>query len=95
MIGYLPRNRSSLLVEIIAPPSTALVLTTGRWRIGPPPGLLDSAVLALSFWTGVAVFSVLILPALLGVALLAYLVHRRWWLRTYSPGKKAPGAQRV
>jgi bisanhydrobacterioruberin hydratase len=75
--------------------ASALLLTTGRWRTGPPPGSLDSAVLALSFWTGVAVFSGLILPALLGAALLAYLLHRRWWLRTYSAGKKAPGAQRV
>jgi putative membrane protein len=70
-----------------------LLLATGGWATAPPPGLLDGAVLALAFWTGVASFSGLIVPALLGVALLAYLLHRRSRLRSYS--KTTPGAGRV
>jgi hypothetical protein len=55
--------------------------------------LLDGAILALAFWTGVAVFSALIVPALLGAALFAYLLHRRSRLRLVA--KTAPGAGRV
>ena len=64
--------------------AAALLLTLGRWRTTPPPGLLDSAVLALAFWTGVAVFSALVLPTLLGTALLIYLYSRRSRLRSRS-----------
>jgi bisanhydrobacterioruberin hydratase len=70
--------------------AASLLLTVGRWRSVPLPGLLDGAILALAFWTGVAVFSVLIVPALLGAALLAYLLHRRSRLRLVA--KTAPGA---
>ena len=70
-----------------------LLLATGGWRTAPLPGLLDGAVLALAFWTGVAVFSGLIVPALLGAALFAYLLHRRSRLRSYS--KTVPGARWV
>jgi putative membrane protein len=73
--------------------AAALLVAVGRWRTAPLPGLLDGAILALAFWTGVAVFSVLIVPALLGVALFTYLLHRRWQLR--SVAKTAPGAGRV
>jgi bisanhydrobacterioruberin hydratase len=73
--------------------AAALLLAAGRWRTAPLPGLLDSAILALAFWTGVAVFSVLIVPALLGAALLAYLLHRRSWLHLVA--KTTPGAGRV
>jgi bisanhydrobacterioruberin hydratase len=72
--------------------AAALLLTAGRWRTAPLPGLLDSAVLALAFWTGVAGFSGLIVPTLLGVALIAHLLRRRSRLRSYSPEKTAPGA---
>ena len=75
--------------------AAALLLTAGRWRAAPLPGLLDSAVLALAFWTGVAVFSGLVVPALLGAALLVYLFRRRSRLRSYSFGKTAPEAGRV
>jgi bisanhydrobacterioruberin hydratase len=75
--------------------AAALLLATGRWQTAPLPGLLDSAVLALAFWTGVAAFSSLIVPALLGAALLAYLLHRRSRLRWYSSEKTVPGAGRV
>ena len=73
--------------------AAALLLTIGRWRTAPLPGLLDGAILALAFWTGVAAFSVLIVPALLGAALLAYLLHRRSRLRLVA--KTALGAGRV
>jgi hypothetical protein len=55
--------------------------------------LLDGAVLTLAFWTGVAAFSGLIVPALLGAALLTYLLNHRELLRSHS--KTAPGAGRV
>ena len=70
--------------------AAALLLAAGRWRAAPPPGLLDSAVVALAFWIGVCVFSGLALPALLGSALFAYLLHHRAQL----PGK-TPGSRRV
>ncbi|MBA2714672.1 MAG: carotenoid biosynthesis protein [Rubrobacteraceae bacterium] len=57
--------------------ATALLLATGRWSDTPRPALLDSAAIATSFWTGVAVFSGLAAPALLGAVLLAYLLARR------------------
>ena len=73
--------------------AAALLLAVGRWQTAPLPGLLDGAILALAFWTGVAVFSTLIVPALLGAALFAYLLHRRSRLRLVA--KTAPGAGRV
>ena len=73
--------------------AAALLLAVGRWRTAPLPGLLDGAILALAFWTGVAVFSALIVPALLGAALFAHLLHRRSRLRLVA--KAAPGARRV
>ena len=60
--------------------ATAIVLALGRkrWgRVAPPAGTVDSAVIAVAFWVGVAVFSELLFPAALGVALFAYLLHRR------------------
>lgn len=58
--------------------SALLVLLSGAgYREAPCPGLLDSALLAFAFWTGVAVFSGLLIPALAGLSLLAYLFHRR------------------
>jgi bisanhydrobacterioruberin hydratase len=74
--------------------AAALLLAAGRWRGTPPPGLLDSAVVALVFWIGVCLFSGLAFPALLGSALLAYLLHCRAQLRSHHPGK-TPGAGRV
>ncbi len=62
--------------------TTLLLATGGRWSRTPRPGLLDSAAISTSFWSGVAVFSGMIVPALLGVALLAYLLGRRTHLRT-------------
>src|SRR5215217_3189399 len=70
--------------------AAALLLATGRWRGAPPPGLLDSAVVALAFWTGVSLFSGLLPPALLGTALFAHLLHRRARLRAYLPAKTTP-----
>src|SRR5215210_4344807 len=62
--------------------ATALLLTTGRWSDTPRPALLDSATIATSFWTGVVLLSGMVVPALLGVVLFAYLLGRRAHLRT-------------
>jgi bisanhydrobacterioruberin hydratase len=72
--------------------ASALLLAAGRPRGAPPAGTLDSAILALSFWTGVAAFSALIFPAVLGAALLAFLLYRRMRLREHQAGKVASGA---
>jgi bisanhydrobacterioruberin hydratase len=61
--------------------ATALLLAVGRWSEIPTPGLLDSATIATSFWTGVALLSGMVLPALLGVVLFLYLLGRRTYLR--------------
>ena len=66
-----------------------LLVALGRWR-GPPPGeMLDSALLALAFWCGVAVFQGLWIPALLGVALYGALLARR---RATQRGREASGS---
>ena len=57
-----------------------LLLAAGRWNGPPPPGLLDSIIVAAAFWTGVAVFAWLPIPALLGAASFAYLLRRRFQL---------------
>lgn len=43
----------------------------------PPPGMVDSLLIASAFWTGVAVFSGLVVPAILGALLVLYLLRRR------------------
>ena len=58
-----------------------LLLSIGRWRSPPSPGLLDSAIIALFFWIGVAALSSMVLPTLLGIALSVYLLGRRSRLR--------------
>jgi len=63
--------------------AVALLLAVGRWRKTPLPGLLDGATIAVAFWTGVALFSGLIFPALLGAALFAYLLYNRSRLRAH------------
>ena len=72
--------------------ASALLLAAGRPRGAPPPGALDSAILALSFWTGVAAFSALFLPALLGAGLFVFLLHRRLRLGEYPAEKTASRA---
>ncbi|MGF1472360.1 MAG: carotenoid biosynthesis protein [Rubrobacteraceae bacterium] len=54
-----------------------ITLFVGRWREPPLPGLLDSAVIAGAFWTGVATFSLLYGPALVGAGIFFYLLYRR------------------
>jgi bisanhydrobacterioruberin hydratase len=61
--------------------SAALLLSIGRPRTPPPPGALDSLILATAFWTGAALFSGLALPVLLGLLLFAFLLNRRSRLR--------------
>ena len=58
--------------------ATLLLALERRWGSAPPPpGLLDSALIALAFWMGVAVFSGLLLPAVLGAALYLLFLGRR------------------
>ena len=61
--------------------ATILLLAAGQWSETPAPTLLDSATISTSFWTGVAVLSGMVAPALLGILLLAYLLARRSHLR--------------
>jgi putative membrane protein len=62
-------------------PAAALLVWLGGWRSAPRPGLVDSAVIGLAFWIGVSVFAGMAVPALLGVAIFVYLLHRRSVLR--------------
>ncbi len=59
--------------------ASALVLyLTRRGSAGrQPPGMVDSLLIAAAFWTGVAVFSGLVVPAILGALLILYLLRRR------------------
>lgn len=58
--------------------AAALLLVVGRgWRSLPPPGVLDGLVISAAFWSGVAVLSGLVVPALLGVVLFVYLLRCR------------------
>jgi putative membrane protein len=57
--------------------ASTLLLATGRWSETPRPTLLDSATIATSFWTGVAILSGMFAPALLGASLFVYLLGRR------------------
>ncbi len=61
--------------------AAALLVWLGGWRSAPHPGLVDSAIIGISFWVGVSVFAGMVFPALLGAALLVYLLHRRSSLR--------------
>lgn len=65
----------------------ALLVRLGGWRSVPHPGLVDSAVVGLSFWVGVSVFAGMVFPAVLGAALLVYLLHRRSTLRKDKLGR--------
>ena len=62
--------------------AATLLLTTGRWSRAPTPALLDSALISTAFWTAVAAFSGLPIPALLGAALFTFLLARRTLSRT-------------
>jgi putative membrane protein len=70
--------------------AAALLIILGRYRWGsapPPPGLLDSAIVAVAFWTGVAVIGGLLLPAALGVGLYFFLLARRSRLAAVAGSK--------
>jgi putative membrane protein len=64
--------------------AVSLILVLGDWwkHAPPAPGLLDSCIVALAFWTAVALSAKLSLPALLGGALIAYLLLSRRRLST-------------
>lgn len=58
---------------------------TARPTTPPPRGLLDSAILAVAFWGGIAVFTTLVMPAIVGVLVLMFLLVRRTSLSTRKP----------
>lgn len=73
LTNYLGWLFSSFLAAVLL-----LALGRRRWgSVSPPPGLLDSTLIALAFWTGVAVFSGLAFPAVLGATLYLVLLGRR------------------
>jgi putative membrane protein len=86
--GVPPSNYAGWLLSSTL--AAALLLAAGKWRTAPPPGLLDSTIIALAFWIGVSLFSGLAFPALLGSALFAFLLHRR-----AHPPVKTSEARRV
>ncbi|HZY66692.1 MAG: carotenoid biosynthesis protein [Actinomycetota bacterium] len=65
--------------------AAAITLFVGRWKEPPLPALLDSAIVAVAFWTGVSVFALLPVPALLGAGLFVYLLYRRSRLSGVKP----------
>lgn len=72
--------------------AAGISLVVGRARGVPPPGMVDSTVLAVAFWVGVAVFTGLVLPAVIGAALFAFLLVRRAGLaaaKTHVPPGEA------
>jgi len=72
--------------------AAAILLVLGRRRwvsVSPPPGLLDSALVAVAFWVGVDLFSGLLFPAVLGIALFFYLLSRRAQLSSVKPAVAA------
>lgn len=69
--------------------AAAILFALGRRRwesVPPPPGLLDSILIAVAFWVGVNVFSGLLFPAVLGAAVFFYLLRRRARLATLAEG---------
>ncbi len=78
--GVPPGNFAGWLLSGAA--ATTLLLAIGRWSQTPRPALLDSATISTAFWTAVAAFSGIAIPALLGVVLFTYLLARRAYLRT-------------
>ena len=72
--------------------AAAILLVLGRRRwvsVSPPPGLLDSTLVAVAFWVGVDLFSGLLFPAVLGIALFFYLLDRRARLSSVKPAVAA------
>jgi bisanhydrobacterioruberin hydratase len=88
--NYLGWLLSSSLAAVVL-----LALGSRRWESAtPPPGLLDSALVALAFWIGVDLFSGLLFPAGLGIVLLLYLLRRRAELASAKPAFAASGEAR-
>lgn len=74
--------------------ASALALALGGWREPPRPDLMDSAALLMAFWAGVAVFSAMVIPAVIGVLMVVYLLYRRGRLRYKLPVRaRAEGRQ--
>ncbi|MGH3089461.1 MAG: carotenoid biosynthesis protein [Rubrobacteraceae bacterium] len=61
--------------------AAALLTAFDEWRFAPLPGLLDGAIVGLSFWIGVSAFTGMLFPTLFGLALFAFLLRKRSSLR--------------
>lgn len=76
--NYLGWLLSSALAAVV-------LLAAGRPRRashGPPvPGMLDSLIIAVAFWAGVALWAGMLVPVVLGMVLFPYLLRRRAELR--------------
>lgn len=76
--NYLGWLLSSLL-------AVGLILSLAPWmRTLPVPAMLDSVLIALAFWTAVALANALFVPAVLGLALTVWLASRRAALRRWT-----------
>lgn len=75
--------------------AAAITLSAGRWKEPPLPIMLDGAIIAVAFWTGVAVFAFLPVPVLVGAGLFAYLVHRRSQLSRAEPARLGTGGYKL
>lgn len=69
-----------------------LLALAGKWPGPPPGGLLDSALLAIAFWCGVAVFEALWVSALLGAGMYAALLARRTRLERARGSRASQGS---
>jgi putative membrane protein len=73
--------------------AASLLISLAPWRdTRPAPGMLDSAIVSLAFWSSVALFARLWAPALLGCALFAALLWRRSALAGTVGTRPAPVA---
>ncbi|CAN5587705.1 carotenoid biosynthesis protein [soil metagenome] len=75
--------------------AAGIALAVGRWKEPPLPTMLDSAIIAVAFWTGVAVFTFLPVPALLGAGLFAGLILRRSKLKVSKPTRSNVGRYKL
>ncbi|MGB3632901.1 MAG: carotenoid biosynthesis protein [Rubrobacteraceae bacterium] len=75
--------------------AAGIALAVGRWNEPPLPIMLDSAIVAVAFWTGVAAFTFLPMPALLGIGMFGYLILRRSKLVASEPARSGAGRYKL
>lgn len=57
--------------------ASLLISRFGSWETPPKAGMLDGAILGMSFWIGVSFFAGFVVPALLGFGMVIFLAHVR------------------